>query len=214
MPVMLCLPICMFFRVYLLAGRDATGKLTIMKRVGIWITVCLILGFGAGLWYLNRPSVIEVRNEQILTNATPNPSAPLVFKTFHNQGHKFTLQFFADGLVTTGKLAASAKQDAVLARPGRTPTSFVVFADPIDDSENALRTDCGSRTPTQVVFTVDLYGNKVSVCHNATAPFAVYTMDFRATGTWEQITLFNNGMSDMTKSNEQLKTILGSLSVD
>ena len=185
-----------------------------MKLIIGWVLGCLILGVGGGYFYLNRPSAVEARTETTLANATPKPSAKLESKSFTNGGHKFTLQFFSDALVTTGKLATSAGQQAVLARPGRTATSYVMFAGPISNTDDSLRSDCGTREPTAVEFKVNLYGNEVSVCHGSSTPYAVYTMDVRATGTWEQITLFDNGLASLTPSDAQLKTILGSLVIN
>ncbi|MBW4061736.1 hypothetical protein HJC99_04170 [Candidatus Saccharibacteria bacterium] len=185
-----------------------------MKLVIIWVAACLVLGIGGGLIYLNRPSAVAARVQTKLADATPNPQAGLVTRSFRNKGHVYRLSFFADALVATGSLARSASQDALLVRPGHTPTSYGVIAAPLDDNHSATRSDCGTRTPTQVAFTVQLYGNKVSVCHGSNVPYGIYVMDLSANGTWQQIILFNNGLADMTKNNAQLKTILSSLTIN
>ena len=180
----------------------------------IWVVACLAIGVGGALVYLNQPGVKETRVENTLANATPNPSVALVAKSFSNAGHVYHLQFFSDALVTTGKLATSIHQTAVLARPGTKPTSYMVAAWPIDNSQDSQRSDCGTRVPQQVVFTVNLYGTTVSVCRGNVAPYSIYAMDVRATGTWEQVTLFNGAGADMTSNNAQLKTIFASLKFD
>jgi hypothetical protein len=185
------------------------------RLIIIWAVACIALGVGGAVWYLNRPSVIAARNENYVLSATPSETAHLVSRSFVNHNHRYTMQFFSDGVVVGGDLAAKANQEAILARPGHTSTSFVVLASPVTDVNSAHRSDCGVRNASNVVFTVSLSGQTVSVCHDAAqAPYPIYTMDVRSTGTWEEVTFFDNALGDLTPHNDQIKTILGSLKID
>ena len=167
------------------------------------------------MYYLNRPEVAQARIQNTLLHATPSAGVTLTAKKLANHGHTYRLKFYADALVATGALANKSNQDAILARPGHTSTSFVLFASPVDDANAARRSDCGSRAPSSVEFKVKYQGADVSVCHSTTpAPYAVYIMDIRSTGTWEEITLFNSAGADQTGHDNDLKAALSSLSID
>jgi hypothetical protein len=186
-----------------------------MKMIIIWVAICLGLGVGGGVYYLNRPDVVQARVQNTLLHATPNASVALAPKKFTNHGHTYRLNFYQDALVATGPLASNSKQDAILARPGRTATSFVLFASPIDDAHTASRSDCGIRSPASVEFTVDYAGSQVSVCHaTSPKPYRVYIMDVRSKGTWEELTLFNSAGVDQTSHDKEFQSALSSLSID
>jgi hypothetical protein len=191
------------------------GYAGVMKKMIIWVMACLVVGIGGALLYLYyRPSAVVARVEAKLKSGQPNPKASLVAKSLTNGGHTYHLQFFSDALVDHGgPLAQSVSQTEVLVRPGHVDTSYIVMASPIDNNNTALRSDCGSRDPAAVEFTVKLDGQTVSICHGTKEPYNIYAMDVRSTGTWEQIIIFNNALVSLQPHDDVLKTIFSSIRI-